>query len=339
MEIRTLRREERAAWLELLDGWELTDGWRGRDFFQRPVDHDPSYADANVWVAAEGGELVSAVQIFPRLLRVGGAEVPTGGIGSVYTRPESRATGVASALLERAVADMRARGMELSLLFAIRLAFYERLGWRSWQVPRELLRAEGAPPPALEPEPFDPERDLDALTALHAETRAGLCGPAARTAEEWRASLVLAGNPAEEFLVARGGDGGIRAYVRALHLNAALVVGEHGGRDAEALAALLRGLLEPRAEDPLASPDRSSAELRSFAVLPGPAPPPLAAALEAVGVSRTPVEDPTVMLRCLDAAALGRRIGARPGAGEDTDAFLRRVLPPDRFLYWPADRF
>ncbi len=103
MDIRTLEAGERDAWLDLLDGWEMPDGWRGRDFFRRWIDHDPTWADENVWVAAENGELVSAVQIFPRELRVQDHSVPTGGIGSVYTRESRRREGVAGALLERAL--------------------------------------------------------------------------------------------------------------------------------------------------------------------------------------------------------------------------------------------
>ena len=54
MEIRRLRPEDRPRWLALLDGWDVGDGWRGRDFFRRYVELDPTYADENVWVAAEG---------------------------------------------------------------------------------------------------------------------------------------------------------------------------------------------------------------------------------------------------------------------------------------------
>jgi hypothetical protein len=43
MDIRTLEAGERDAWLDLLDGWEMPDGWRGRDFFRRWIDHDPTW--------------------------------------------------------------------------------------------------------------------------------------------------------------------------------------------------------------------------------------------------------------------------------------------------------
>ncbi|MBW1687500.1 MAG: hypothetical protein JRS35_20890, partial [Deltaproteobacteria bacterium] len=65
MRIRRLEQGEREEWLDLLDGWELLDGWRGRDYFRRPIEDDPSYEDANVWVAEEAGQLVCSVQIFP----------------------------------------------------------------------------------------------------------------------------------------------------------------------------------------------------------------------------------------------------------------------------------
>ena len=58
MEIRTLRPQEREALLDLLDGWPLADGWRGRDFFRRYLEDDPSYADEDVWVALDAGKLV-----------------------------------------------------------------------------------------------------------------------------------------------------------------------------------------------------------------------------------------------------------------------------------------
>ena len=35
MEFRTLRSPEREALLVLLDGWDVGDGWTGRDFFRR----------------------------------------------------------------------------------------------------------------------------------------------------------------------------------------------------------------------------------------------------------------------------------------------------------------
>jgi len=343
--IRRLEQTEREEWLDLLDGWELLDGWRGRDYFRRPIEDDPSYEDANVWVAEEAGQLVCSVQIFPRELAAGGVRVPIGGIGSVYTRPDQREGGIASALLERSVEDMRARGMEISLLFAARIPFYERLGWRSWPMRRDLLRCNAGATSSvgrsdLVIERFAPERDLDAVVALHAETAVGLAGVATRDAAAWRASLRLAGNPGEEFLVARAGrDRALLAYARAIRLNEALTIAEHGLRDADALAALCEAILAPREPDPLAPAGKPSAEFRSFGVLSVAADPALLAALERRGVVCSSIKDPTPMLRCLDVQALARRLGLPPEPDTTCDAALRRVFPPGRFSYWLADRF
>jgi GNAT superfamily N-acetyltransferase len=343
--IRRLEKGEREEWLDLLDGWELLDGWRGRDYFRRPIEDDPTYEDANVWVAEEAGRLVCSVQIFPRELIASGVRVPTGGIGTVYTRSDRRGAGIASALLERSVEEMRARGMEISLLFAARIPFYERLGWRSWPMRRALLRrnVEATPRPGasgLIIERFAPARDLDAVVALHAETAAGLAGAATRDAAAWWASLRLAGNPGEEFLVARADRARtLLAYARAIRLNEALTIAEHGLRDADALAALCEAILAPRVLDPLAPAEKPSAEFRSFAVLSVAADSALIAALERRGVVCSSIEDPTPMLRCLDAQVLARRLGLPPEQNSSSDALLRRVLPPDRFSYWLADRF
>jgi hypothetical protein len=45
------------------------------------------------------------------------------------------------------------------------------------------------------------------------------------------------------------------------------------------------------------------------------------------------------MWRCVDAAALARHLDVERLPGEDAEGLLRRVLPPGRFTYWPADRF
>lgn len=343
--IRRLERAERTEWLDLLDGWEQFDGWRGRDFFRRPIEDDPTYDDANVWVAEEAGRLICSVQIFPRELMARGVRVPTGGVGTVYTRSDRRGAGVASAVLERSIEDMRARGMEISLLFAARTRFYERLGWRSWPMRRDLLRRSAGVTPRpwasdLLVESFAPARDLDAVVALHTETALGLAGAATRDAAAWRASLRLAGNPAEEFLVARAGrDRELLAYARAIRLNEALTIAEHGLRDAEAMAALCQAIVAPRTPDGLAPAGKPSAAFRSFAVLSVAAEPGLLAALERGGFVCSPIEDSTPMLRCLDAQALARRLGVPVVSETSIDSILSRAFPRERFGYWLTDRF
>jgi len=345
MRVRTLRAGEREALLDLLDGWELPDDWRGRDFFRRYLEHDPTYADENVWVAEDTGRLVSCVQIFPRRIRVGEAAVATGGIGSVFTRPEARHGRVASELLERAAQAMRERGMPLSLLFASRLEFYTRLGWISWPSTRTLLRpAPNAPTadagPGIELRAFDPERDLMAVQRLHVSYTGRRQGAVVRDAAAWEATLRNGGNPREDFLLAvRGGEP--VAYVRAAVLSGFLLVTELGRTQdaAPALAAAVRAVLTPREDDPLERPGRPSKDLRALGVAPALLDAPLEAALRAAGVGADSYPDPNAMIRCLDAPALAKAANVELRPREEGPALLRRLLPPEAFSYWTADRF
>ncbi|MEB2346780.1 MAG: GNAT family N-acetyltransferase [Deltaproteobacteria bacterium] len=379
--IRLLRGEEREALVALLDGW-VVPGWPGRpgDFFRRYLDADPSFEPRNVVVAERAGRLVGCVQIFPRALRVrpgegpprnGFAQVPLGGIGSVFTHPEVRGSGVASALLERAIAEMQARGLELSLLFATRHGFYGRLGWQLWPRERGLwLRGEAytGPDPARRVDRFDPARDLDAAYALHTAHSGALEGTCVRDAAFFRAQLAFAGNPEEDFLLARTSDGALAAYARAAALEGVLLATELARRPepdaAEALADLVAALLAPRDPDPLApsasappasappasgSPRRTPSasappcpppsDLRRFLVAPCLHDPALEGALVRRGVVRQTFSSRDAMLRVLDPDALARRTGRPRTPGESDAAWLARVLPPERLVLWPADRF
>jgi len=345
MQIRTLCGDEHEALLDLLDGWELPDGWRGRDFFRRYLEDDPGFVDENVWLAEDAGRLVSCVQIFPRRLRLSSAAVSTGGIGSVFTRPEARGSGVASELLERAALAMRERGMLLSLLFTTRVGFYERLGWSSWPGSRTLLRpargegVEGSDA-GTEMRPFEAARDLPAVQRIHETYTGSRQGAVVRDEAAWEATLRNGGNPHEEFLLAlRAGE--VVAYARAAVLSGFLILTELGrtAEAAEPLAALVRQILTPRAADVLARPGRPSPELRALGVAPPLLDDALAAGLRARGVGIDVYPDSNAMLRVLDAPGLAKATDTRLVSGDEATALLRRILPPERFSFWAADRF
>jgi hypothetical protein len=344
MEVRLLRSDEREALLALLDGWELGDGWRGRDFFRRYVERDPTFDDANVWVAEEAGALVSCVQIFPRTLRVAGAVVPTGGIGSVFTAPSARRRGIAEAVFVRAMAAMRERGLALGLLFGGE-PLYARRGWRNWGVPAGVLQRTGAGglklPPGVAILPFARGRDLAAVRALHDRYSDALPGTVVRDDALWEASLAVAGNPDEEFVVARA-NGELVAYARATLLYAFVNVMELGCAPGfeGTLAALVAQILSPRDGDPWERAGRPSAALRSLAVtVPLHFAPDLGAALAEAGIGWREAGDTKTMLVCLDPAALAERTGERPKPGEEPNDFLARLLPAPDFTFWSADRF
>ncbi|MCH7600262.1 MAG: GNAT family N-acetyltransferase [Myxococcales bacterium] len=354
MEIRTLEKSERDRVLGLLDQWELQDGWRGRNYFRRHMDYDPGYRDQNIWVAAEGEELLACVQIYPRRVRVLGHGIPTGGLGTLFTAPEHRGKRLASMLIEAAVNAMIEQGMEISLLHAQNQDIFLARGWHSWTSDRSILRRTGSGSVASDPKstdsippsrevkfaPFDHARDLAAVKVIHSAYSASRSGTVVRDDEQWDASLCLAGNPMEEFLVARQ-NGAVVAYARCTLLGGVLTLTELGRlEDASvALALLVSSILEEREQDDLAPRGVSSRELRNAAMLPAFDDLPLTVALEHRGLSSHPVADPSSMLRCLNMNALAERLDIALFPDERPERFLERILPRDALVFWPADRF
>jgi hypothetical protein len=273
----------------------------------------------------DAGRLVSCVQIFPRPLAIGGQSVPTGGIGSVFTLPDYRRRGIAEALLARAAGAMSASGFELSLLFAARIPWYTRLGWRSWSVTRTLLerRAPARPATAADILGFEADRDLAAVQAIHRHYSGALDGTVVRDGSLWEASLANAGNPDEDFRVARA-RGELLAYARSTVLLGFSILTEFGR--AAAGAAALAELL-----DAMVGEHTAAGNLHRD--------PELERALAGRGFGLHRGEDPTGMLRCIDPAALAKRLGVAPPEAGDSGVWLEAVLPPERFAFWSADRF
>jgi len=352
MEIRTLEAGEVEAVLQMLSAWDVPSGWRSPDAFRRQMQLDPTFQEHNVWVAVDRGEVVACAQIHPRRLRILGHAIPTGGLGPLYTRPGFRGRGVATTLVERAATAMRERGMELSLVLSSgEPSLFQRLGWNAWRGQRSILRRSDHKPPApsrvsekaeVEIVALEPQRDraLAAVKAIHNAYSGSRNGTVIRDDALWDASLRLAGNPVEEFYVARRGGLAV-AYARATLLDEGLTITEMGRFEdgAGALAQLVASLLDPRAQDPLAPPGRSSEEIRSFAVMSTFDDIGLTVSLEHEGVASHPVDDDTGLIRCLNIHALAARLDVDLLSDEDEPAFLRRILPPDGFVFWPADRF
>jgi len=351
MEIRTLRADEQPALLELLRDHPPMDGQPALPIFERRIRHDPTYAAENVVVAASHGHLLGCAWVLPRWLLVLGHKIPTGGLTGVYVEPGSRGQGFARALVEKAADLMRARGMELSLAFTARPAVLEAQGWQRWMGQRAVLRRNsggaskaGAPAATgdVELERFDrkSQRGLSAMQAIHSAYSSSRHGTVIRDDALWRASLELAGNPEEEIWIARR-DGLAVAYARAAVIDEVLTVTEMGRFEdgAGALARLIRSLLEPRDDDPLATGGRASAALRDFLVLPTFDDIGLTVGLEHEGTNSHPMEEGRGYIRCLNLGAMAARLDVDLLEDETPSEFLERILPPDGFVFWPADRF
>lgn len=90
-------------------------------------DHYPP--DERRLVADDGGEVVAHLAVWDHAQWFEGRAVPSGGVAGVAVRPSHRRAGVGSALLHRALVEMRERGEHLSSLFPLTYAPYRRHGW------------------------------------------------------------------------------------------------------------------------------------------------------------------------------------------------------------------
>jgi len=321
-EFRTIRPHERDAVLDLLAHW-LGD----REFFARYFRYDPTFRDDLCFVAIEAGEIISTLQVFRKQVRIGHAVAQVAGIGNVYTADAYRERGIASELLTHAVAAMHEHQFDLSLLFAVRLPFYGRHGWRSHV--RHLVYIEQAAPSADGPYTIASiaPADLEALMALYATYNGKVSGSTVRDRAYWQGQMRYAGNPHEDFLIARAGDA-IVAYARGTTLYDFYVIMEHAylpGHQA-ALAQLVRAL---HSRQGAAFPGT----ITQLAIAPD-----VQDELQRSGLSLRTVEDIFWMWRIISPDRLAAKLGVSAASLETDDVFFR-LLPPEHSVYWIADRF
>ena len=358
MEIRTLNTQERLTVATMLDGWRLAEGWTAGDRFRRQVEFDPTWSDENIFVAIEKNRILSVVSILPRHLKILGHNIPAGGLGNLYTDPTMRSRGIATELLESACNAMRSRGLELGVLFPGAppgtSGFFEKRGWHSWGGQQTILRRDTEAPSRaesedsenieLQPVRSEDVRALQSVKSIHAAYCASRSGTVVRDDDLWQACLQLLPAPREEFWIARRGGLAV-AYARASIIDDVLTITEFGRFEdgSGALAKLVASLLEPRSEDPLiqgaAAGKLASSELRSFVVLPTFDDIGLTVALEHRGIRSHPMDDTRASFRCVNLIGIASRLDVDLLPEEDGTAFLRRILPPDAMVFWPADRF
>ena len=221
VEVRPILAREVEAILDMLAPWET------RAFFERYFQGNPAFRPEHVCAAFDGARPVGCAQILPKTVRVVGGTVLVGGIGQVWTEPDYRRQGLAPRVLRRCIEVMEAEQFGLSLLFASRFALYGALGWRSYPRRRAALVAWPDSAPAFRVRAFDAERDLPAVRALYEAYTAGIPGTTVRDDAAWRASLVMAGDPSERFLLAVDVEDRPVAYMRGTRLDGAYVVLEY----------------------------------------------------------------------------------------------------------------
>ncbi|RKT52448.1 GNAT family N-acetyltransferase [Saccharothrix australiensis] len=171
----------------------------------------------------------------------GGAPVPMGGIGGVVVDPYARGRGLAGALLDRALGDLRDHGQPLSVLYATVPSLYRSRGWEFAGVLEwlDLLidRLPGGGERALA-RPAG-EGDLAALHACYVDLASTVDGMLDRAAPAIDPADVLKWDVVS---VVPGHDGEVRGYLSAERHAEGLRVHDLVGRDAATQLGLLREL-------------------------------------------------------------------------------------------------
>lgn len=160
--------------------------------------------------AFDGAELTSMLTIEDFYLNLWGQPFKTCGLGNVCTLPERRESGLATALLRRALADMRPRGCALSLLYPASFAFYRRLGW---EYAFDISTYELEPDDLIPPGDYGGLRralpeDAGLISALYADFSGRTNLTLVRPPEYWTRLTENAAAPGGSWVfVRRAGDG------------------------------------------------------------------------------------------------------------------------------------
>lgn len=323
IELRSIRQSERERVLDLLAEW-----YGDREFFARYFRHDPSFRDELCFVACDGDRIVSTFQVFRKRIRSAYGTLEVAGVGNVFTTPAYRRRGIAFRLLEYGLRQLPAHGFDVSLLFASRHEFYGALGYHCHTRLLTLITGHCAPaePGQYRIRPFT-AADLPAVCGLYDRYAQSLLATTVRDDAYWRGQLHYAGNPQESFLVATRGDE-VVAYARATPLFDLYVIMEHAvaPEHREALAELV-------AAHHAAGGAQAPATLAHLEHEPQ-----VTARLNQLGLATSRVEDRFCMWRVIDPEVLSRKLGGaeKVSAAEELWA---RLFPPERSVYWIADRF
>ena len=149
---------------------------------------EPTYQIEQSRVLLDQGRIVAHLRIWDRQIRVRGAQLRVGGIGSVLTHPDFRGRGYARALMRDAEVYMTQAGYDLGMLFTIiGTPFYAGLGWIPIALPTFAFALHSwEDKPHASGRDLQPEQDLTAVMALYDAANAEQTGSELRNPAYWQ---------------------------------------------------------------------------------------------------------------------------------------------------------
>lgn len=203
----------------------------------------------------ERDEILASFKRYEREAHLGNERLRAMGIGAVFTPPDKRRAGFASAMLAMALDDARSRGTDFALLFSdIHPQFYKEIGFRELPSRSISFRADGLPAQRIDARPIE-GRDWSAVRACFDSMQDPRGFGLVRTVADWtwmreRIAQSSANPRAQSVHLAVRAGRRIVAYVlgRREPRHDAYVLDEFGFAD-DAAAALVPPLLRCAAGD------------------------------------------------------------------------------------------
>lgn len=198
----------------------------------------------------EDGQWASRLWILDKEMRIGGAPVRIGGISSVETAEAHRGKGLASKVMDAALALMAREGFHASVLHGIP-DFYHRFGFAvcmpEYEVRIPTMQAEKASGPCRLRDPID--IDLPAIARLYNGENQARTGSIVRDPSTWLGfprSVGFFTRPVTR--VAVDAKDRVTGYVVWDDASDRCRAAEAGGLGGDALGAILRGLADRAVE-------------------------------------------------------------------------------------------
>lgn len=188
MQIRGATEDELEALVELQRlVFRPQEGPTAQERYWSYVRQEPTYRPQQSRLVIDQGRIVAHLRVWDRTIRVRGATLRAGGIGSVLTHPDCRGKGYARALLHATEDYLRQAGYDLGLLFTIiGTTFYARLGWTPIPLPTfELPAGPAAHNDYGTLRRLHIDRDLEEVSALYRHFTEPMTGPETRPLPYW----------------------------------------------------------------------------------------------------------------------------------------------------------
>jgi predicted acetyltransferase len=197
----------------------------------------PGFQTEHTRIAVRNGQLAGTLRITTDTIRIGEARLKMGGFGWVAVDGEFRKQGVATLLIEDALAYMRNHNYHVSMLFGV-VDFYHRFGFATmlsdYLTSVDVLEAENATHPPYRVRAGKPG-DIRAIHKLHSKDESDVaCSIVRSTAhvtnqwERWKAVKVITND-----------QGKVRGYFLPRLTQDGLLIEEIGIADIDACGALL----------------------------------------------------------------------------------------------------